>query len=49
MSFLTLAAAAEEHTHELPMSPYAFGAIALALLLGLMTALLVFGKGRPHS
>jgi len=35
-------AAAEEHTRELPMSPYAFGALAFASFLVLLGVLWVF-------
>ena len=45
----TLFLAAEEHTRELPANPYVIGAMTLALLLVMMAALLMFGKGRPHS
>ena len=29
--------------------PYAVGGLALAILLGMLVALLSFGKGREHS
>jgi hypothetical protein len=47
-SVTSLVAAAEEHTRELPMSPYAFGAIAFAaFLLGL--AVLWFFRGTAQK
>jgi hypothetical protein len=46
MSFL---AAAAETTRSLPFDPIVFGLLAFAGLLMLMLALLMFGKGRPHS
>lgn len=45
----SLLVAAEETTRELPADPLVFGALAFGLLLMLMVALLMFGKGRPHS
>jgi hypothetical protein len=42
-------AAAEEHTRDIGISPYAVGAIALGILVVLLLALLSFGKGREHS
>jgi hypothetical protein len=44
-----LTAAAEETTRSLPAPPLVIGALAFAVLLALMLALLMFGKGRPHS
>jgi hypothetical protein len=41
-SAFTLVAAAEEHTRELPMSPYAFGAIAMVAFLALLGVLWFF-------
>ena len=38
-SAFTLVAAAEEHTRELPMSPYAFGALAFVSFLALLGVL----------
>ena len=38
-SLSNLYAAAEEHTRELPMSPYAFGAIAFVCFLALLGVL----------
>ena len=43
-SAFALVAAAEEHTRELPMSPYAFGAIAFTGFL-LLLAVLWFFRG----
>lgn len=41
-SAFTLVTAAEEHTRELPMSPYAFGAIAMVAFLALLGVLWFF-------
>ena len=41
-SVITLVAAAEEPTRELPMSPYAFGAIAMVAFLALLGVLWFF-------
>ena len=41
--------AAEEHVNDLPAPAYVFGLLAFGFLLLLMVALLMFGKGRPHS
>ncbi len=41
--------AAAETTRTLPVPAPVIGALAFALLLSLMLALLMFGKGRPHS
>jgi len=41
-SAFTLVAAAEEHTRELPMSPYAIGAIAMLSFLALLGVLWFF-------
>ncbi len=46
---MTALTAAEEITRELPADPLVFGALAFGLLLALLLALLMFGKGRPHS
>ena len=43
-SAFTLVAVAEEHTRELPMSPYAFGALAMVAFLALL-AILWFFRG----
>lgn len=49
MSMILAAAQGAEQTRDLGLSPYAVGAIALAILTVLMLALLSFGKGREHS
>ena len=46
-SLVTLAT--ESHSNELPIHPYAIGAIAFGILLALLIAMLSFGKGREHS
>ncbi len=46
---LTVIAAAEGMTRELPADPIVFGALAFGLLMVLILGLLMFGKGRPHS
>ena len=43
---LPLAAAAEESAG---LMPYAVGGVTLAILLGMLLAVLSFGKGREHS
>jgi hypothetical protein len=45
LSALTLAAV----TAEPAIPPYAVGGLALAILLGLLLALIAFGGGREHS
>ena len=45
LSALTLAAETAEPT----IHPYAVGGLALAILLGLLVALIAFGGGREHS
>jgi hypothetical protein len=47
MSLISLAA--EEHTRDLPLDPSVIGLLVFIALLALMAALLMFGKGRPHS
>ena len=47
-AFQTAAEIAESHS-EPAVSPYVIGAIALAILLGLLVALIAFGGGREHS
>jgi hypothetical protein len=42
-------AALQEATTQLPVPPLVFGAGAFVGLMVLMFALLVFGRGRPHS
>ena len=46
-SDLTFAAA--EPLRDLPVPPIVFGLVTFGILLVLMVALLMFGKGRPHS
>lgn len=41
-SVLTLVAVSEEHARELPMSPYAFGAISMVVFLALLAVLWFF-------
>jgi hypothetical protein len=43
-----LAQGAEE-TSELPAEPWVFGVVTFGLLTAMLIALLMFGKGRPHS
>jgi len=45
-SFITLAV---DREHELPMPPYVIGLLIFLLFCVVMTALLMFGKGRPHT
>ena len=47
MSLIHLAAA-EEQTRDLPVPPIVIGLVTFGILLVLMAALLMFGKGRPH-
>ena len=49
MLLTTMITAAEEIHGGPAVSPIAVGAIALGLLLVLLVALLMFGKGREHS
>ena len=49
MLLTTMITAAEETHGEAAISPIAVGAITLGILLVLLFALLVFGKGREHS
>lgn len=44
----TLLASSAEQTTELPLHPYAIGAIGFALLLGLLLGVLSVGKGRNY-
>ncbi len=46
---LSAAVRAEEKLRDLPVDPIWVGVIVLGLFLVLMGALLVFGKGRPHT
>ena len=48
LNTLTVLAAEAEHGDPV-VSPYAVGAIALALLLVLLLAVVSFGGGREHS
>ncbi len=41
--------AAEEPVRDLPADPLVFGVIAFVILLAMLVALLMFGKGRSHS
>ena len=49
MLLTTVWAQGAEETHELPAEPIVFGLVAFAILLALIVAVLMFGKGRPHS
>lgn len=50
MLLTSLITAAEETSESgAAVSPYAVGAIALAILLAMLVGLLAFGKGREHS
>ncbi len=49
LSALTVQAAEIAEHGEPAVSPYVVGAIALAILLGLLLALISFGGGREHS
>ncbi|WP_310529220.1 hypothetical protein [Nocardioides sp.] len=50
MSLSALSIAAAETTAGEPaVHPYVIGALALAILLGLLLALITFGGGREHS
>ncbi|CAN5787074.1 hypothetical protein BH20ACT6_BH20ACT6_11610 [soil metagenome] len=40
---------AEGELRELPIEPLWIGVIVLVLLIAMLVALLVFGKGRPHT
>ena len=46
MSLTTLAA---EQTRDLPVDPFVFGGAVIAVFAIAMIALLMFGKGRPHT
>ena len=43
------ALAAEEKTRDLPAPPFVYGIVVFAIFVVLIVALLMFGKGRPHS
>lgn len=49
MLLSTLSIVAAETNGEPAVHPYVVGAIALAILLGLLLALITFGGGREHS
>jgi hypothetical protein len=46
---LTTMVRAEEELRELPIEPVWVGILILATFVVLLLALLVFGKGRPHT
>jgi hypothetical protein len=46
LSIITLAV---DREHDLPVPPEVIGASVFVFMCILMTALLVFGKGRPHG
>jgi uncharacterized membrane protein len=43
------ALAAEEKTRDLPAPPIVYGIAAFAVFVVLIVAVLMFGKGRPHT
>ncbi|MCD4526259.1 MULTISPECIES: hypothetical protein [unclassified Nocardioides] len=45
---LSVTRAAEEH-HEQVINPWWVGVIAIAILMGMLGALVAFGGGREHS
>ncbi|QIK75969.1 hypothetical protein [Nocardioides piscis] len=49
MSFNALSIAAAESHGDPAIHPYLVGALTLAILLGLLLALVTFGGGREHS
>jgi hypothetical protein len=49
MLLTTVVASGAEETHEAPVDPIAIGLLAFAILAVLIVAVLMFGKGRPHS
>jgi hypothetical protein len=49
MSLSALIIVAAESHGEPTVHPYAVGGLALAILLGLLLALITFGGGRDHS
>jgi len=49
MSLSALSIVAAESPGDPAVHPYLVGAIALAILLGLLLALISFGGGREHS
>ena len=46
---LHLMLSAEEPLRHLPAPPIVIGLLAFGLLLAMLFAVLVFGKGRPHT
>jgi hypothetical protein len=46
---LDLMLSAEEPLRHLPAPPIVIGLLSFALLLAMLFAVLVFGKGRPHT
>ncbi len=44
-----VAVAPPEHEREIVADPIVFGVVAFVILLILLTGVLMFGKGRPHS
>ncbi|HWL98328.1 MAG TPA: hypothetical protein VNP20_13340 [Nocardioidaceae bacterium] len=49
MLLTTVVASGAEETHEPPVDPIVFGLVAFAILAVMVIAVLMFGKGRPHS
>ncbi|MEJ7629846.1 MAG: hypothetical protein WKF54_09675 [Nocardioidaceae bacterium] len=45
----SLTAQAVDREHELPMPPMVMGLLIFVFFCVVMAALLMFGKGRPHS
>jgi hypothetical protein len=41
--------AAEEKTRDLPAPPIVYGIVVFCVFVVLIVAVLMFGKGRPHS
>jgi hypothetical protein len=48
MSF-DAALAAEEKTRDLPAPPWVYGVVVFIVFVIAIVAVLMFGKGRPHS
>jgi hypothetical protein len=46
---LAAALSAEEKTRDLPAPPWAYGVIVFVVFVIAIVAVLMFGKGRPHS
>jgi hypothetical protein len=40
---------AEEQTRDLPAPPWAYGVVVFIVFVVAIVAMLMFGKGRPHS